>query len=117
MEKFYKALAGLALVEDQAERNRIALQSWNSIGNLFRSMRRYVEAALAFHQGLEVAKTTKDQAEIERQGVAWYNTLLSRQRETKSRRDSKAKDNAMHELSQLGMEDKRSDWKECELFR
>lgn len=104
VDKYHRALGALDQIADEAERRTLALEAWNRIGSIYRGDGRLIEASLAFEQGLQIAAAMKDAEAVERLGVAWYNTLLARQRETKDKRDSRKKDEAMSRLAGMGIE-------------
>jgi len=101
IDGFHNALGNLTQIGDENERSRIASECWYDIGNCYRTIGRNVEAALAFQEGLAVASRRKESDEelVQRIGISWYNTLVSRFKETKNAGDRKSKDDALRKLA------------------
>ncbi len=101
IDSYHNAIGSLELVTDAKERTNLEIACWSDIGTCYRSMSRHVEASFAFQEGLTrcAGATGIDEETVQQVGIAWYNTLVSRFKETKDDADKRAKDSALRKLA------------------
>lgn len=101
IDSYHNAIGATGQISDAKERARVAVACWNDIGACYRSLQRYVEAALAFQQGLALCSGASgiEEEVVQQVGTAWYNTLVARFKETKTDADKRAKDTALRKLA------------------
>ncbi len=101
VEAYHQALAASDSLTDTNEQSRTRAQCWTQIGNLYRGQKRWVEASLAYREGFQ---STSDEETRKSMGVAWFNSLTQRHKETKDAGDAQKKDAVMRQLGNLGLE-------------
>lgn len=101
IDGFHNAIGALEQITDAKERAKLAIACWSDIGSCYRSLSRHIEASFAFQQGLALCTAASgiDEETVQQVGIAWYNTLVSRFKETKDDNDKRAKDNALRKLA------------------
>lgn len=78
-------------------------KSWNSIGQCYTQMKRYLEASIAFKQGFTDPDRGSDERTFESNAMNWYSALSSRHKETSDSYDDKKKKDARKHLVQLNV--------------
>lgn len=101
IDAYHNALGAIDLVTDAKERGKTIVECWSDIGTCYRGLTRNVEAAIAYQQGLAACAAAKDLDEetVQKIGISWYQSLVSRFKETKDDADKRAKDAALRKLA------------------
>ena len=78
-------------------------KTWNAIGQCYNTLKRYLEASIAFEEAFQAANK-RTQAELyEKSAMSWYYALMRRHKETRDRFDDTKKRIARDRLVKEGI--------------